>query len=121
MFKVDLNLNTVMWNEGYEKADYPWLRLYTDNIQWVQNLPSSFHIKLEHEWLPQDFNVKIEQVSNTLAMPDKEQAEWEQKDNPYYENEVNANIKRFQGILTGATDEDLDKILEQRLIDWDGI
>jgi hypothetical protein len=121
MFKVDLNLNTVMWNEGFEKANYPWVRLYTDNVQWVKALPPFFQINLENEPFPQDFRVKIEQVSNTIALPDTEQAEWENLDNPYYENELEANQKRFHGILVGATNLDLDNILEQRISDWDGI
>ena len=121
MFKVDLLLNTVMWNEGFDKAGYPWLRLYTDNAQWVKSLPSDFSVVVENSWFGQDFDVKISEFTGVPILPDAEQKEWEDSDNHEYVYEKQAKQKRFQGILLGVPSADLDKIVQDRLDYWDGI
>lgn len=62
LYRVELHLLTYLWNEGFEKAEQPWLRLYTDNGDWARSLPKRFNIP-EPDGLEQEFKVKVEKLA----------------------------------------------------------
>jgi len=122
MFRVDFELNTVMWNEGFEEAEYPWLRLYTDNAQWVKSLDSrEFAVDVSSSYFDQGFDVKVVQVPPSITLPDSEQLEWEESYDDEHADDVADNQPRFQGKLLGLSAADLDKIVDDRLKRWGGI
>lgn len=123
VFRVDFTLDTVMWNEGFDQADYPWLRLYTDNAEWVAEQATIEHsTPVINSHFPQTFSVKTVEVAHAPEEADDEQREWETEDNEEYVDEMTyGQTPRFFGFLSGLTNEELDALVKSRLTLWQGI
>jgi hypothetical protein len=120
VFRVDYRLDTGLWNEGFEKASSPWLRLYTDNADWVRALPWTEQMTPPGAAMPQNFIVEARETE-APAGPDDEQRAWQEEDNDEYRYEVESNQNRFVGYLSGLSSDGLDAIVKHRLNQWTGV
>lgn len=118
IYRVDLRLLTYLWNEGFEKAEQPWLRIYTDNGSWVRNLPNSYSVP-ERDGLTQDFEVRVKELAAGRKSPtqeDLDDEDWDLEDDEELEHSA-----RFFALTPGLTTAELDGILQKRISGWDGV
>lgn len=118
LYRIELHLLTYMWNEGFEKADQPWLQLYTDNGEWAKSLPERYSIS-EANGLEQEFKVKVKKLAAGSAAPTQEEldeGDWDLED-----DEELKHSARFFALSPGLTADKLDAVLQLRLSQWDGI
>jgi len=117
IYRVDLLLDTTMWNEGFEKASDPWLRVYTDNTDWVNRLERIYSVRDTSGGLPQNFFVEVLELASDRPTPD--QAELDASD--WEAEEEQRQSSRFFALAPGTPAQDLDLVLGRRLTEWDGI
>lgn len=118
IYRVDLLPDTTMWNEGFEKADEPWLRVYTDNTEWANRLEKVYTVTAPgYDQLPQSFVVEVLELAADRPTPS--QAELDAEDHEAQEEQRQS--RRFFALATGTPARDLDLVLGRRLTEWDGI
>jgi len=117
LLRVELRLVTTMWNEGFEKAEEPWLTLYTDNGDWARSIPESYSVVPTYEPLPQDFIVRVDELATRLPAPT--QSELDAQDWEAMEDGVTS--ARFVALTPGLSSAELDGIVANRLSQWDGV
>lgn len=118
IYRVDLRLLTYLWNEGFEKAEQPWLRIYTDNGSWVNSLPDGYSVP-ERDGLTQDFEVRVKELAAGRKSPTQEDLDgedWDLEDDEELEHSA-----RFFALTPGLTTAELDGILQKRISGWDGV
>lgn len=119
-YRVELTLDTTMWNEGFDKAAMPWLRLYTTNGEWIAALPESYRVKNHYSPFDQEFTVEITKVPVTEIAEDTMPKLWREGYPDEAADELQAGIDRFPGLVEGSSDE-LNELIQERLSDWDGV
>lgn len=117
LFRVELHLLTYMWNEGFEKADQPWLQLYTDNGDWARGLPPEYSVPNPGSPMDQELRVQVDELAADWQPPT--QAELDREDWDLEEDDRSS--PRFFALTFGLSNRELDAILQQRLSEWDGI
>lgn len=121
VYRVDFNLDTTMWNEGFEKAYLPWLRIYTDNSEWVNSLEQSYSVKDPYSPFPQNFDVDVVELAEISELSEQTQSLWSHGDDEDNSGSFEEESKSFADLLTGESSEELDKMVAKRLAEWDGI
>ena len=110
---VEFKLDTYMWNEGFEVAKFPWCKLYTDNAEFVENLPDEF----DHPEIPmQSFSVKKYQT----VMPDVDEQQTKFIDGLWDEDDADWESDRFLGYVSGTAAE-IQGVVADRILKFGGI
>jgi len=117
LYRVDLELDTGMWNEGFEKADEPWLRVYTDNTDWVNGLEKVYTTANPGSSIPQRLFVEALELASNRSTPSQVELDAEDWD----ATDEGRQSTRFIALTPGQSSEELDLILSRRLAEWDGI
>ena len=117
LLRVELRLDTTMWNEGFEKAEEPWLTLYTDNGAWARSLPRVYSAVTPYSPFPQEFDVRVDELATRLPAPT--QAELDARDWEVVEN--GGTSARSVALTPGLSSAELDGIVANRLSQWDGV
>lgn len=117
LYRVRLQLLTYLWNEGFEKAEQPWLQLYTDNGEWARGLPKRFSIP-EPNGLEQELKVKVKKLAAGKVPPDQDELDGKDWD---LEGEDDGPSSRFVAFTLGLSARELDGIVRQRLAQWNGV
>jgi len=117
LLRVELRLDTTMWNEGFEQAAEPWLTLYTDNGAWARSLPRVYLSVTPYSPFPQEFDVRVDELASRLPAPT--QSELDARDWEVVEN--GGTSARSIALTPGLSSEELDAIVDTRLDQWDGI
>jgi len=118
IYRVDLKPDTTMWNEGFEKADEPWLRIYTDNTDWVNRLEKVYSVVVPGgSQIPQLFFVEALELASDRPTPTQAELDSEDEDAQY----DGRQSTRFFALAPGTPAQDLDLVLGRRLAEWDGI
>lgn len=117
LLRVELLLDTTMWKEGFEKAEEPWLTLYTDNDAWARSLPGSYSTVTPYDPLPQTFTVRVDELATRL--PALTQSELDARDWEAAKDGVASS--RSIALTPGLSSAELDGIVASRLSEWDGI
>lgn len=118
LYRVELHLLTHLWNEGFEKAQEPWLQLYTDNTDWAESLPGEYTIPGRDGW-DQDLRVRVDRLDPESELPTQEELDDEDWD--LEDAEEGESSSRYIALTPGLSDEELDEIVDRRLSEWDGI
>lgn len=128
VYRVDFLPDTTMWNENFQKAKNPWLRLYTDDIAVVNQFPHLSKVEgptQEDSWFGQDFTIKVDHLIVDDGVVDEEvfqfrrdygiEAYEDHEQNPEYQPK-----KRYQWMVGEPTDVVVG-VIEERIASWDGV
>ncbi len=116
--RVTITLDTTMWNEGFERVDFPWLQFYTDNIAWADALPESYEVpNPENSYFTQPFLVTVESVTGRALQADTTADDWLSSHPDEAQDELAYGFERFPGFLSETADE-LNRRLVKRIEEW---
>ena len=118
LYRVDFELDTGMWNEGFEKAEEPWLRIYTDNTDWVNRLEKVYSVIVPGgSRIPQMFFVETLELATDRPTPSQAELDAEDEDASYDGHQST----RFVALTPGQSSEVLDLVLGRWLAEWTGV
>lgn len=115
-----------MWNEGFEYADLPWCRVYTEDIALIHEYRDKtlLAVTTANFDIPDNFRVNVCQAFHMNKVLFNEELE-ESKD--YFgndtENETNPLYSVKDRILwgVGKSQQEMMELIESRLQKWNGV